>query len=63
MSVAIILAAHARAPEPEADESGAGAAAGAMASRTAAANMDRAATLDIAARKAAAHVHGEGCCP
>jgi hypothetical protein len=58
-AVAVILAAHAQAPLP-AEATGV-AAAGAMAGRVAAANADRAATLDIAAAK---HVHtGQGCCP
>ena len=60
-AVAVILAAHAGAPEPEAPAGAA--AAGSMAARTAAANADRAATLEVNARKAAAHMHGEGCCP
>jgi hypothetical protein len=58
VSVAIVLAAHAVAPEPTA-AAAAGSTAGAAGS-TAAANADRAATLSLVAGK---HSHGEGCCP
>jgi hypothetical protein len=56
-AVAVILAAHAKAPLPEGSDV---ASAGHMEGRTAAANADRIATLAV---NAARHEHKEGCCP
>jgi hypothetical protein len=64
-AVAIVLAAHGQhvIKAPASSKAGTAANVGAMSQTTAAANADRAATLQIAADKAA-HAHsGAGCCP